>query len=134
MVNANIVDISNQCSNIYSGASPASEPETKAVVSFLLSHKNDWKAYFSFHACIEMWLYPWAYTAHPTDDVQDLVRENYNISLSQHCTDVCEIFKYFRDYSSSCVDIVGCESVYLSIVPVIMRLLNLVILYHTFAI
>ncbi|XP_078397357.1 carboxypeptidase A6 [Cetorhinus maximus] len=49
------------CSDTYCGPVPESEPEVKAVVTFLRKHKKQIKAYISFHAYSQMLLYPYAY-------------------------------------------------------------------------
>ncbi|XP_041045199.1 carboxypeptidase A6 [Carcharodon carcharias] len=49
------------CSDTYCGPMPESEPEVKAVATFLRKHKKQIKAYISFHAYSQMLLYPYAY-------------------------------------------------------------------------
>uniref|UniRef100_UPI00398F51E5 carboxypeptidase A6 n=1 Tax=Pristiophorus japonicus TaxID=55135 RepID=UPI00398F51E5 len=49
------------CSDTYCGPVPESEPEVKAVASFLRKHKKQIKAYISFHAYSQMLLYPYSY-------------------------------------------------------------------------
>ncbi|XP_045122302.1 carboxypeptidase B-like [Portunus trituberculatus] len=48
------------CSSIYHGPEPFSEPETKAMADFLLTHKDELKVYVTIHAYSQMWMAPWS--------------------------------------------------------------------------
>lgn len=47
------------CGECYRGKEPFSEPETRAVRDFLLSHKNEIKFVANFHSYGNMWIYPY---------------------------------------------------------------------------
>ncbi|KAM5280856.1 carboxypeptidase A6 [Ctenodactylus gundi] len=49
------------CDDTYCGPFPESEPEVKAVASFLRKQRKHIKAYLSFHAYAQMLLYPYSY-------------------------------------------------------------------------
>lgn len=66
---------SNQpCSEIYTGSSAFSEPETKAVQDFLSSSAANFKASLSFHSYGQYILYPWGYDRKVPPDNADLDR------------------------------------------------------------
>ncbi|XP_061492979.1 mast cell carboxypeptidase A-like [Rhineura floridana] len=52
----------NPCTEIYCGTSAESEPETKAVATFIRSHLSSIKAYLSIHSYSQMILFPYGYT------------------------------------------------------------------------
>ena len=54
----------NSWSSVYRGASPFSEPETKAVRD--LFARRDFQALISYHNYSQIILYPWGYTLEPT--------------------------------------------------------------------
>lgn len=47
------------CAENYRGAFPFSEPETRAIRDFLVSHKNQIKFVYNFHAFGNMYLWPY---------------------------------------------------------------------------
>ncbi|CAD5113146.1 DgyrCDS2337 [Dimorphilus gyrociliatus] len=49
------------CSNIYHGPEPNSEPEVKAIISYLEKRKAHLKAYLSFHSYGQLIIYPYSY-------------------------------------------------------------------------
>ncbi|KAL1122369.1 hypothetical protein AAG570_003774 [Ranatra chinensis] len=55
----------------YSGPSPFSEPETRAIRDYILAHKNI-KAYISLHSYSQMWLIPWGYTDEKPKDYYEI--------------------------------------------------------------
>jgi hypothetical protein len=55
----------NPSSEIFRGAGPFSEPETRAVRDFFLG--RDFRALVSYHSFSQVILYPWGYTSSPTD-------------------------------------------------------------------
>jgi len=59
-------------SDLYSGPSAGSEPETQRMVQFLKSVGNEADAYLTLHSYGQMWLYPWGYTADLPSDWHDL--------------------------------------------------------------
>lgn len=71
------------CSEDYSGPTPFSEPETKAMAEFLVSLQRQARrtrsidgsvtAYVSLHSYGQHWLTPWGYTHQYPDDYDDLV-------------------------------------------------------------
>lgn len=62
------------CQEIYRGSAPFSEPETSAIQSFVLGHKDSLKAYLSFHSYGQYVLYPWGYDRFVPPDHADLQR------------------------------------------------------------
>jgi len=50
------------CSDIYRGPYPFSEPNTKALSSFILNMKDRIKVFFSLHCYSQMWLTSWGWT------------------------------------------------------------------------
>ncbi len=61
----------NPCSDVFMGAEPFSEPETKAIKAFVESRLN-LKILLSFHTFSELVLYPWGYTYDDISNPQDL--------------------------------------------------------------
>ncbi|XP_037936217.1 carboxypeptidase B isoform X2 [Teleopsis dalmanni] len=59
---------SNPCSDVYRGASAASEPETKSLVNFLASQKSKLKSYLTFHSYGQVIVFPWGYKAAMVSD------------------------------------------------------------------
>ncbi|KAM6225189.1 LOW QUALITY PROTEIN: mast cell carboxypeptidase A [Rhynchocyon petersi] len=55
-------ETSNPCSNVYRGAAPESEKETKAVTDFIRRHLNSIKAYITFNSYSQMLPFPYGYT------------------------------------------------------------------------
>ncbi|OXA61529.1 Carboxypeptidase A2 [Folsomia candida] len=64
----------NQCSQIYHGPSPASEPEVKAIQDFILDRKDQIKLFLTFHSYSQLLLLPWGYDNVRTDDHDELMR------------------------------------------------------------
>ncbi|RVE71339.1 hypothetical protein OJAV_G00050730 [Oryzias javanicus] len=62
---------SSPCSETYRGPSPNSESEVKAIVDFVVAHKNI-KAFISIHSYSQMLLYPYGYTSTPAKDEAEL--------------------------------------------------------------
>ncbi|XP_059470334.1 carboxypeptidase B-like [Neocloeon triangulifer] len=62
----------NPCREIYAGSRPFSEPETKAVSDFILSHKDEIKVYLTMHSYGQVWLVPWGYKAEKPQDYYDM--------------------------------------------------------------
>ncbi|XP_062898078.1 carboxypeptidase A6 [Mobula hypostoma] len=58
------------CADTYCGPMPESEPEVKAVATFLRKNKKQIKAYISFHSYSQMLLYPYSY--------KDAIIPNFN--------------------------------------------------------
>ena len=59
-VSKNMVDeCADACSECYRGPEPFSEPETKAVRSFIDQHKKQIKFIYNFHSNGNMWIYPY---------------------------------------------------------------------------
>ncbi|XP_060623731.2 mast cell carboxypeptidase A-like [Anolis sagrei] len=52
----------NPCEEVYCGTSPESEPETKAITTFIRSHLSSIKAYLTIHSYSQMVLFPYGYT------------------------------------------------------------------------
>ncbi|XP_048362875.1 mast cell carboxypeptidase A-like [Sphaerodactylus townsendi] len=59
---------SNPCKETYCGSSAESEPETKAVTTFIRNHLSSIKAYLTVHSYSQMVLFPYGYTY---DDAPD---------------------------------------------------------------
>lgn len=66
-------------SGVYRGPAPFSEPETRAVRDLFL--KKDFRALLSYHSFSQVILYPWSYTALPSDrdaELRDVAVEMSN--------------------------------------------------------
>ncbi|XP_012861575.1 mast cell carboxypeptidase A [Echinops telfairi] len=62
----------NPCQDVYRGAAPESEKETKAVSDFIRSHLPSLKAYITFHSYSQMLLFPYGYTHRLAPDHESL--------------------------------------------------------------
>ncbi|XP_020637526.3 mast cell carboxypeptidase A isoform X1 [Pogona vitticeps] len=62
----------NPCQEIYCGTSPESEPETKAVTTFIRNHLSSIKAYLTIHSYSQMLLFPYGYTYEKTPNHDEL--------------------------------------------------------------
>ena len=62
---------SDPCSDVYHGPKPFSEPEAKAIKTFLEKRINI-KILLSFHSYSELILYPWGYKYDPIENKKDL--------------------------------------------------------------
>jgi hypothetical protein len=60
------------CRDDYAGPKPNSEPETQAMVDFLMSRSNNVKIYLTLHSYAQMWLVPWGYTSEKPADYYDM--------------------------------------------------------------
>ena len=65
-------------SDVYRGAEPFSEPETRAVRDFFF--ERDFRALVSYHSYSQVILYPWGFTTAPTD--RDGLLESLAASMS----------------------------------------------------
>ena len=68
----------NPSSDVYRGAAPFSEPETRAVRDFFF--ERDFRALVSYHSYSQVILYPWGFTTAPTDE--DVLLESLAASMS----------------------------------------------------
>lgn len=59
------------CSEIYRGPYAFSEPNTKALSTFIYNMKDRIKVFFSFHCYSQMWLTPWGWTDSARDNPSD---------------------------------------------------------------
>jgi hypothetical protein len=56
----NLIDeCADACSECYRGPEPFSEPETKALRTFLNEHQKQIKFVYNFHSNGNMWIYPY---------------------------------------------------------------------------
>ncbi|XP_055551619.1 carboxypeptidase B-like [Wyeomyia smithii] len=62
------------CSEIFAGSGAFSEPETKAVQSFMQTSAANWKGFLTFHSYGQYILYPWGYDRTVPSDHEDLKR------------------------------------------------------------
>ncbi|XP_032081575.1 mast cell carboxypeptidase A-like [Thamnophis elegans] len=62
----------NPCEETYCGSAPESEPETKAVASFIRSHLSSIKGYLTMHSYSQMILFPFGYTYEKTANYKEL--------------------------------------------------------------
>uniref|UniRef100_A0A3B3BKD2 Carboxypeptidase B2 (plasma) n=1 Tax=Oryzias melastigma TaxID=30732 RepID=A0A3B3BKD2_ORYME len=60
------------CSEIYCGAFPESEPESRAVADFLRQHKDSIQMYISIHSYSQMLLFPYSCTLEEAGNHNDL--------------------------------------------------------------
>lgn len=65
----------NQCSFLYGGPGPFSEPEVRAVGELLSKLRNRIKLFVSLHSFNQLWACPYAYTTSPT------VHYNHHMSV-----------------------------------------------------
>lgn len=70
-----------QCSDVYAGYTPFSEPETRALRDYLLKYKDDIKLYLAIHSYGRYLIFPWGYTSALPDD-NDLL-----VSVAQRVND-----------------------------------------------
>ncbi len=61
------------CSENFHGWSPFSEPETKAMSSYLLGLKDQLEIYLTLHSYGQYWLTPWGFTYQVPPDYEDMV-------------------------------------------------------------
>lgn len=66
----------NSCRQTYCGPYPESEPEVRAVTSFLKAHKDNIKGYITMHSYSQMVLFPYSYTMNRSKDHDELVSVN----------------------------------------------------------
>ncbi|XP_036611216.1 carboxypeptidase B2 isoform X2 [Trichosurus vulpecula] len=62
----------SSCREIYCGPYPESEPEVKAVASFLRRNLDHIKAYLTMHSYSQMVLFPYSYTMSTSKDHEEL--------------------------------------------------------------
>ncbi|KAL8187856.1 UNVERIFIED_CONTAM: hypothetical protein K2H54_057184 [Gekko kuhli] len=62
----------NPCKETYCGSSAESEPETKAVTTFIRNHLSSIKAYLTVHSYSQMLLFPYGYTQDEIPDHDEL--------------------------------------------------------------
>jgi carboxypeptidase A2 len=71
-INLQVGSSLNPCEDTYAGSSPFSEPETRAMSDFILSHKDEIKVYLTMHSYSQLWLVPWGYKTEKPADYYDL--------------------------------------------------------------
>lgn len=64
----------NQCSQVYAGPSPASEPEVSNMQNFILERKDQIKLFLTFHSYSQLLLLPWGFDHPRADDHDELMR------------------------------------------------------------
>lgn len=47
------------CTDVFAGHRPFSEPETRAIADFVMSKKDQIKAFIALHSYSQVWLTPW---------------------------------------------------------------------------
>lgn len=62
------------CSETFAGSGAFSEPETKALQTFMAGSAADFKAFLTFHSYGQYILYPWGYDRTVPPDYEDLDR------------------------------------------------------------
>ena len=65
------------CSENYRGRYPFSEPETAAMSTWLLAHKDNLAVYLTLHSYGQFWLTPWGFTLDVPQDYGHLVSYHY---------------------------------------------------------
>uniref|UniRef100_A0A670Y5L8 Peptidase M14 domain-containing protein n=1 Tax=Pseudonaja textilis TaxID=8673 RepID=A0A670Y5L8_PSETE len=71
-------ELRDPCELVYCGSSAESEPETKAVTTFIRAHLASIKGYITIHAYSQMLLFPYGYTEEKTpihDKLNKLAKE-----------------------------------------------------------
>lgn len=71
----------NPCADIYTGPSPFSEAESRAIKLLTETHKDNVRAMLTLHAFGQMWMSPWGYTNKRPSDY------NAMVSASKKATD-----------------------------------------------
>lgn len=71
---------SDECSEIYAGPEPFSEPETKGFRDFVLKRKDNIKLYLTLHSYGCFILYPWSFPAPPCADAPELQKLGLMVS------------------------------------------------------
>ncbi|CAG7717983.1 unnamed protein product [Allacma fusca] len=64
----------NQCSQVYAGPSPASEPEVAHIQNYILARKDSIKLFLTFHSYSQLLLLPWGYDTPRVPDHDDLLQ------------------------------------------------------------
>ncbi|XP_050423174.1 carboxypeptidase B-like [Adelges cooleyi] len=60
-----------KCSEIYRGSKGGSEPETQAIVQYIMKESSKFKGFLTFHSYGQYILYPWGYAKRvPSDHVE----------------------------------------------------------------
>ena len=62
------------CSQIFAGFQPYSEPETKAVSTFVKGIEDRVTLFLTVHSYGQLWMAPWGYTKELPDNYDELVR------------------------------------------------------------
>ncbi|KAM8933970.1 carboxypeptidase O-like [Pelodytes ibericus] len=98
----------NCTSNTFCGSAPASEPETKAVVSLVDPIKDDVLIYLTFHSYGQMILLPYGYKVEPSKDHEAMMeagtravkkmKEKHNIEYAVGISSI--VINYFDSGSS----------------------------------
>ena len=71
------------CDETFAGLQPASEPEVKAVIQLILSHKDRIKAFITLHSYGQMILYPWVRLALMSECLTMLIYRAGQTSIPQ---------------------------------------------------
>lgn len=71
----------NTCSDIYSGRSGFSEPETAAVKRFFADNDEQFYGFLTFHSYGQYILHPWGYEDVVPPDHKDLSRVGHEAAL-----------------------------------------------------
>ena len=65
----------NPCAEVFQGATPFSEPETKAISDFVHARRRSFIAYFAVHSYGNFWLVPWGFTGeYKPQDFDEMMR------------------------------------------------------------
>ncbi|XP_026522677.1 carboxypeptidase B-like [Notechis scutatus] len=83
-------ELHNPCESVYCGSSAESEPETKAVTTFIRAHLASIKGYITIHAYSQMLLFPYGYTEEEVpihDKLNKLAKEAVGALHSLHQTE-----------------------------------------------
>jgi carboxypeptidase A4 len=75
------------CAETYAGSKAFSEPETKAVQTFILQSAANFKAAVSFHSYGQYILYPWGYDRKVPADHQELNRVGKECAAAMKAVD-----------------------------------------------
>uniref|UniRef100_A0A8C5QHA7 Carboxypeptidase B2 n=1 Tax=Leptobrachium leishanense TaxID=445787 RepID=A0A8C5QHA7_9ANUR len=77
---------SNPCLDIYCGPYPESEPEVKAVATFIKNNLDIIKGYISIHSYSQMVLFPYSYTKKKVKDHEELLELANKVSDGMRTT------------------------------------------------
>lgn len=69
----------NPCSEVFSGPYPASEPEVKSLMRYIMNKSPRWVSHISLHSYGAIWLSPFSYSkTHIQENFEETVKKILN--------------------------------------------------------